>query len=245
MDVSWVKLSTGFLDNRKIKQIRTLPGGDSLCLMWIFLICLAGRSNDGGCIRFTDEIPYTDEMLANEFGMDIKIIRLGLEMFQRFGMLEIIDDVMCLTGWSRYQSVDKLDEMREKNRLRVSNYRARKKLELEAAKEEKNDGEKQKKKKGEPTEEFLLAYSNYPRQEDKLLAFDRYSARIKEGYTHEQLLSAVKNYARKCKRENTEKKFIKLPSTFFGPHKPFLEYVDVEEKEQIDENANPFEEYGG
>ena len=68
-DVKWIKLSTGLPDNRKIKQIRTLPDGDTIALMWIFLMCLAGNSNDDGFVFFTKEIPYTDEMLAEEFKM--------------------------------------------------------------------------------------------------------------------------------------------------------------------------------
>ena len=75
-DVKWIKLSTGLPDNRKIKQIRTLPDGDTIALMWIFLMCLAGNSNDDGFVFFTKEIPYTDEMLAEEFKMDINTIRL-------------------------------------------------------------------------------------------------------------------------------------------------------------------------
>lgn len=240
MDVSWVKLSTGFLDNRKIKQIRTLPQGDSVVLMWVFLLCLAGKTNDSGCVRFTDEIPYTDEMLANEFQMDISVIRMGLEVFQKFGMLEIIDDVMFLPGWNKYQSVDKLDEMREKNRLRVARYREKKKLEITDGKE----NEKPKKKKSEPSAEFLEIYERYPRKGDKLLGFEKYSARINEGYTHEQLLLAVENYARKCKRDRTEEKFVKMLSTFFGPHKPFVDYLEKKEKAEFKDGENPYKDYG-
>ena len=94
-DVKWIKLATGLPDNRKIKQIRRLPDGDTIALMWIFLMCLAGETNDEGMIYFTPEIPFTDEMLADQFGIDINTIRLGLTTFQRFGMVEIVDNIIC------------------------------------------------------------------------------------------------------------------------------------------------------
>lgn len=116
-DVKWIKLSVGLPDNKKLKQIRTLPQGDSIALMWVFLLCLAGDVNEEGVIYLTPEIPYTDEMLAEEFKMDVNIIRIGLKTFQNFGMLEIVDDIIKLNSWEKWQSTDRLAEIREYNRL--------------------------------------------------------------------------------------------------------------------------------
>ena len=129
-DVKWIKLSTGLPDNRKLKQIRTLPDGDTIALMWVFLMCLAGDVNENGMVCFTPEIPYTDEMLAEEFKIDINTIRLGLTTFEKFGMIEIIDDVICLPSWEKWQSVDRLSEIREYNRLAKQKSRAKQKQKL-------------------------------------------------------------------------------------------------------------------
>lgn len=127
-DIKWIKLSTGLPDNKKIKQIRTLPNGDSIALMWVFLMCLAGDTNEDGLVYFTPEIPFTDEMLAEEFRMNINTIRLGLKTFERFGMIEVIDDIICLTAWEKWQAADKLENIREKTRKRVAKHRAKQKL---------------------------------------------------------------------------------------------------------------------
>lgn len=127
-DVKWIKLATGLPDNRKIKQIRKLPEGDTIALMWIFLMCLAGDTNDEGMVYFMPEIPYTDEMLAEQFGIDVNTVRLGLATFQRFGMIEIVDDIICLSSWEKWQAVDKLSEMREKTRQRVAKHREKQRL---------------------------------------------------------------------------------------------------------------------
>lgn len=127
-DVKWIKLATALPDNRKIKQIRKLPEGDTIALMWVFLMCLAGETNDDGMVYFMPEIPYTEEMLADQFDIDINTVRLGIATFQRFGMIEIIDDIICLPSWEKWQSVDKLSEMREKTRLRVAKHREKQRL---------------------------------------------------------------------------------------------------------------------
>jgi len=46
-------------DNRKIKRIETLPHGNTLMILWLKLLCLAGSINDEGKVYFTRDIPYT------------------------------------------------------------------------------------------------------------------------------------------------------------------------------------------
>jgi len=127
-DIKWIKMATGLPGNRKIKQIRRLPDGDKIALMWVFMLCLAGDVNEQGLIYLTPEVPYTDEMLADEFDMDINVIRLGLEAFQRFGMIEIVDDIICLSSWEKWQAVDSMATIREQTRKRVAKHREKQKL---------------------------------------------------------------------------------------------------------------------
>ena len=128
-EVKWIKVSTNmFESSRKIKQIEVMPEGDSILVIWLKLLLLAGNINDGGAIYLTPEIPYTDEMLANELRRPITTVRLALSVFERFGMIEIIDDILHLSSWEKYQSIDKLAELREYNRLAKQKERERKKL---------------------------------------------------------------------------------------------------------------------
>jgi len=127
-DVKWIKLATGLPDNRKIKQIRRLPNGDTIALMWIFLMCLAGETNDDGMVYFTPEIPFTEEMLADQFDIEINTVRLALTTFQRFGMIEIVDSIICLSHWEKWQAVDGLAVIREQTRKRVAKHREKQKL---------------------------------------------------------------------------------------------------------------------
>lgn len=130
-DVKWIKIAVDMFDNRKIKQIGSMPEGDSLLLMWVQLLCLAGNVNDGGFIYLTKEIPYTDEMLATQFNKPISTVRLALKTFEQFEMIEIINNMIFLSSWEKYQSTDRLATIREKDRERKRRKREAEKLLLQ------------------------------------------------------------------------------------------------------------------
>ena len=127
-DVKWIKLSTDIFDNRKIKQIESMPEGDALVVIWLKLLILAGVINEGGCVYFTKDIPYTEELLATQFNRPINTIRLALQTFQQFGMIEIINDIIMVSNWEKYQNIEGMEKIREQTRLRVAKHRAKQKL---------------------------------------------------------------------------------------------------------------------
>lgn len=129
-DVKWIKIVVDIFDNRKIRQIEAMPEGDSILVIWFKLICLAGSTNDNGMIYFTPDIPYTEEMLATQFNRPLQTVRLAMNTFQAFGMIEIVDNFLCLPSWAKYQSTDKLEQMRSKNAERQARFRAKKRAEL-------------------------------------------------------------------------------------------------------------------
>lgn len=129
-DVKWIKIVVDIFDNRKIRQIEVMPEGDSILVIWFKLICLAGTTNDNGLIYFTPEIPYTEEMLATQFNRPLPTVRLALQTFQMFGMVEVVDDFLRLPSWEKYQSADKLERIRTKNAERQARFKARKRAEL-------------------------------------------------------------------------------------------------------------------
>ena len=91
--------------------------------------------------------------------------------------------------------------------------------------------------------EFEELWDAYPRKLDKGAAYKKYLARIHEGYKHEDLLEATIAYSTVVKRKGTQKEYIKHGSTFFGPSKPFLDYVSKKEektREPVDDGKNPF-----
>ena len=124
-EVKWIKLYVDMFDNRKIKQIKCLPEGYAIIVVWVQLLCLAGQTNDDGKIYFTNEIPYTEQMMANEFGMPLATIQLALATLQQFDMVEIIDNILQISNWEKYQNVQGLEGIREYNRLAQQKHRSK------------------------------------------------------------------------------------------------------------------------
>lgn len=121
--IKWIKLNVDMFDDEKIKIIQSMPEGDSLLIVWIKLITLAGKTNDGGYIYINENMAYTDEMLSVIMNKPLNIIQLALGTFTRLGMIELDDKGIYLINFEKYQSLDKLQEIREYNRLAQQKHR--------------------------------------------------------------------------------------------------------------------------
>src|SRR5690625_3062277 len=117
-------------DDEKIKLIEQMPDADTILIIWIKLLAQAVKTNSRGYIFLNENIPYTDEMLATIFNRPLSTIRLALKTFEDLVMIGIDDNSFInITNWSKHQSVDKLAEIREKNRIKQQKFREKKKLE--------------------------------------------------------------------------------------------------------------------
>lgn len=136
--IKWIKIYTNMVSNKKIRRIRTLPEGNNIILIWVFLIAQAGESNKNGALYLTDTIPFTPEDLAVEFDFDISIIKFALITLEKYAMVEVFDDVIYIKNWDEYQNVEGLEKIRIQNRDRKRIERAGKKLLLEEGKESRD-----------------------------------------------------------------------------------------------------------
>lgn len=124
--ISWIKLSVDMFDNRKIRFIRRLPDGNSIVLIWVMLLTLAGRCNSGGMIFLTENIPYTPKMLADELDFEESTVILALQSLEQLGMVQTSDEgFLAISGWEEHQNIDGMEKIREQNRLRKQRQRQR------------------------------------------------------------------------------------------------------------------------
>lgn len=128
-EVQWIKLYIDMFDRRKINKIRRLPNGDSILLFWVMLLATAGKCNAGGMIYITERVAFTKEDLADEFDFEISTIELALKAFEELDMIDIYEGgFISVRNWEKYQSTDKLAEIREQTRKRVAKCRENKRL---------------------------------------------------------------------------------------------------------------------
>ena len=122
-DVKWIKITTDVFDDEKILMIESMPECDTIIVIWFKLLCLAGKQNNGGVFQM-GQFPYTDEMFAAIFRRPINTVRLALQTFERFGMIEIIQDTVTIPNWGKHQSLDAYEKKKERDRLYQAERRA-------------------------------------------------------------------------------------------------------------------------
>lgn len=128
-EIKWIKLSVGMFDDEKIKLIEKMPDADTIIVIWVKLLALAGRSNMGGFIMLTESIAYTEDMLVAVIDRPLSTIRLAIATFKNFGMIEVSEDgAFYLLNWEKHQNIDGMEKIRLQNRVRKQEERKRKRL---------------------------------------------------------------------------------------------------------------------
>lgn len=228
-EVKWIKIVTDVFDDEKIKLIEGMPEADAIIVIWFKVLCMAGKQNNGGVLMMNDRIAYTDEMLAMIFRRPLPTVRLALKTFEEFGMIEIVNNAITIPNWEKHQSLDKLAEAKEKNRLRVAAHRERQKALASGndygnvtpvtsnATDKEEDKEKDKEKKKEIYKTVIdrlneKAGTNY-RASSKATQ-SHINARLAEGYTLEDFFTVID---KKCAewRGGEMEKYLR-PETLFG-----------------------------
>lgn len=94
--------------------------------------------------------------------------------------------------------------------------------------------------------DFEAFWRVYPRHDDKGQAYKKFQARLKNGFSTEELCIAARNYRLKCQRDRTEQKYIKQAKTFLGDATPFVDFLEKRDAgeasvdERMRNGANPF-----
>jgi predicted phage replisome organizer len=128
-EVKWIKITTTMFDDEKIRVIEGMPEADAILVIWIKLLTLAGKNNSNGFIFLAENIPYADETLSTIFNRPLNTVRLALQVFKQFKMIEFDENgYLQLTNWGKHQNLEGLDKIREQTRMRVAKHREIKKL---------------------------------------------------------------------------------------------------------------------
>ena len=86
----WLKLKRDFFKRHDIRIIESMPNGTEYVLFYLKLLVESVDHN--GNLRFSDEIPYNDEMLSAVTNTNIDIVRAAVKVFVQLNMMEMLDD---------------------------------------------------------------------------------------------------------------------------------------------------------
>lgn len=87
-------------------------------------------------------------------------------------------------------------------------------------------GDRALKKDGGYSQDFEDFYNAYPRKIEKKRAFRVWKARLKEKASPKDLIASAENYGKYCRDRGIDINYIKHPSTFLGPDKPYEEFIE-------------------
>lgn len=126
-EITWIKLKTDMFENEKIKLIEALPDSDTIIVIWVKLLAAAGKANSNGFIMLTENIPMNVEEMATIFNRPLNTVRLALNTFKRYGMIEVENEAIRVKNWEIHQNIDGMERVKKLNAERNRKYRERKK----------------------------------------------------------------------------------------------------------------------
>lgn len=253
----YLRLKQDFFKSEEMMVLQSMRDG---CLYSDILLKMYLASlGDGGRLLFHGSIPYTPEMLATVTGHSVGVVEKAVKVLQQIGLVEILENgTIYMADIQNYigKSSSEADRKRE-YRQRIAEERSQGVAApaVQPVAEVCDAGEKEQEAKEKPpskktyTKEFEELWEAYPRKKEKAGGYAKYKARLGDGYSHEELMSATREYAAECKRNRTEEKYIKLCKTFFGASTPFLDYIkecgDRGHVDESDDGVNPFRKSEG
>ena len=273
-EVKWIKIATDIFDDEKILLIEGLPDAYAIITVWFKLLCLAGKKNNGGVFLMNDKIPYTDKMLATIFRMNESTVKLALNAFEQFKMIEIVEGIITIPNWNKHQTLDAYERKKERDRLYQEERRAKQRALIEKSPDKSSertsyvavsdiDKEEDKEKDNNiyvPYKE-IISYLN--EKTGKKLRWDVKSnqkeikARFNEGYTLDDFKTVIdkkyNEWGRKPTKEELQRgikdmRIYLRPKTLFGSN--FDVYLNQEQTEKVpakppvSRNLNNFERRG-
>lgn len=164
----WLKLKRDFFKRHDIRIIEEMPNGKDYILFYLKLL-LESVDHEGE-LRFSDTIPYNEQMLSVITNTNIDIVRSAMRVFSDLKMVELFDDqtiYMCevqkLVG-SESTAAERVRKHREKRKMLQCNTDETKcNTEIEIYKEkepkkEKKSEEAKRKRFTPPTLEEIETY---------------------------------------------------------------------------------------
>ncbi len=86
----WLKLKRDFFKRHDIQIIEAMPNGKDYILFYLKLLCES--VDHEGNLRFSDQIPYNDQMLSTITNTNVDVVRQAIKIFTELGMMEVLDD---------------------------------------------------------------------------------------------------------------------------------------------------------
>ena len=119
----WLKLKRDFFKRHDIKIVEAMPNGKDYILFYMKL--LLESIDHEGALRFSDTVPFNDQMLSVITDTNIDVVRSAIKVFNELRMIEILDDgtiYMCEVSkmiGSETAAAERKRAQRERERIKA------------------------------------------------------------------------------------------------------------------------------
>lgn len=232
----WLKLKRDFFKRHDIRIVEEMPNGKDYILFYLKMLLESIDHN--GALRFSETIPYNEQMLAIITNTNIDIVRAAMDVFKQLNMIEVCDDSTIYMNEVEKLIGSETAAAERKRRSRAAaaipancdnvttaSQNSHIEIEKEKEKEKETESEKEKEKKtarhkyGEYNN-VLLSDSDFEKLKTEFPAdyqerIERLSSyKASTGKTYKNDLATIRNWARR----DTEKK----QATTTGGNNPFV-----------------------
>lgn len=221
----WLKLKRDFFKRHDIRIIEEMPNGKDYVLFYLKMLLESIDHN--GELRFSDTIPYNEQMLSVITNTNIDIVRSAMKVFVELKMIEVFEDstiymneVQKLLG-SETAGAERVRKHRQNQKVLQCNADVTKSnididIDIDTDKNKEEELRKKEEAEKEAQTEFETLWKMYPRKLGKPKALKAYIKARKNGTTYEQVEQGIKNYLAEIKAQKTATEFIKHGSTWFN-----------------------------
>ena len=103
MALRWIKLKTDIFTNDKMLLLDTYEDGIYYQMIWLKLLCLAGRKENHGVFMMRDGRGYSVPMLSHILSVDEGTLEDALLVFEELCMIDTEDGIIKILGWREHQ----------------------------------------------------------------------------------------------------------------------------------------------
>lgn len=211
----WLKVDRQFFESNAVKELRSMQYGDECVVIYLKLLLMAAEEG-----RLKDGV----EELALELEEDATAVSITIRNLEKVGLLRPHSEGgydLSQCEMVRSETAAAARKRKQRSQQKTETPQARKAPRKPAA----ENTTPPTAHRNSYTEAFETFWGVYPRRSEKQAAFEKYNARLKDGFDDATLLMAATAYRDECFRNRTEQKYIKLAKTFLSNKLPFTDYI--------------------
>lgn len=166
--------------------------------------------------------------LADETGYSVQNIKTALKHLISTGELTSKATnkyrIITVCNYDKYQVTNKPDNKVLTNNQQTANKQLTTDEEYKEIKNKRNNNIY--------ASSFEEVWKIYPKKKEKSASYQKYQARLNDGFTEEELFKATKAYVAECEKTG---QWVKTAKTFFGSNTPFTDYLKAGEENTVQE----------